>query len=267
MRFLLLFTLCLTAAFAAPGKLVLNGKTYSLAHVYARRAPDVFDSKKMSTYLLATDVPLSAADRVDNDAIRELSWSGKMNAVEIELTQGGISWRILSSQVKMSMSGSRSPSPFALTASATRITGNVKMEKPDSMADTTYYFEFPVDAPIERKVETPAPTAADKAAAQTAASTKAYRAYLAVLMKGDKEGLKRAVDPARAAQIDTPEFPQMIKFVQSMQPKNIEVLRAAENADSAELTVSGNGGSDMGTIKMQKVNGAWLVTRESWKNR
>lgn len=267
MQRLLLATACLTSAIAAPGKLVLEGKTYELSHVYARRSPDVFDSKKMTTYILASDTELAAADRVDNDAIRELSWSGKMNAVEIEVTEGGISWRILSNQLKMSMSGSRSPNPFALQVTPNRIRGMVKMEAPDKLGDTTYYYEFPVDAAIEVKVEPPAPTAADKVAAQGAASAKAYLAYLVVLMKGDKAGLIKAVDPAKAKMIDTPEFPEMIKFIQSMQPKNVTVLRATESGDKAELAVSGNGGKETGTVKMEKIGGAWIVMKESWKNR
>jgi hypothetical protein len=267
MQRLLLATACLTTAIAAPGKLVLDGKTYELSHVYARRSPNVFEPKKMTTYLLASDIELSAADRVDNDAIRELTWSGKMNAVEIELTDGGISWSILSSHSKMSMSGSKSPNPFALQVTADRIRGTVKMAAPEKLGDTSYYYEFPVDAVIEKKVEAPAPTAADKVAAQSAASTKAYQAYLVVLMKGDKAGLMKAVDPAKGQMMDTPEFPEMLKFIQSVQPKNITVLRATEAGDKAELIVSGNAGSETGTVKMQKINGAWIVMKESWKKR
>lgn len=252
---------------AAPGKLVLDEKTYVISHVYARRGPDVFDAKKMTTYLLASDTELAAADRVDNDTIRDLSWSGKINAVEIELTDDGISWRILSNQAKMSMSGSRSPNPFALQVTPDRIRGTVKMSGPEKLGDTTYYFEFPVDAAIEKKQEVPPPTAADKVAARGSAAAKAYLAYLVVLMNGDKAGLMKAVDPAKAKMIDTPEFPEMIKFIQTMQPKNVEVLRAAEKGDTAELAVSGNGGSETGTVKMEKIQGSWVVMKESWKKR
>ena len=75
------------------------------------------------------------------------------------------------------------------------------------------------------------------------------------------------VDPAKAAHVDTPEFPQMIKFIQEMQPKKIEVLRAVEQGEDAELTLSGNGGADTGTVKLKRINGAWLIMRESWKKK
>ncbi|MFN0102821.1 MAG: hypothetical protein ACKV2U_12105 [Bryobacteraceae bacterium] len=252
---------------ADPGKLVLDGKTYVLAHVYARKSPGKFDSKKVSTYVLAVDRELPPATRVDSDAIREMVFEGQLNGVEIELGDDGVSWTIRSRQVQATLSGSQSPDPYKLTVSGGRVQGMVKMEKPSSVGDTEYYFEFPVDAAVEVKVEPPPPTAADKAAAKNSEVAKAYMAYQIVLQKGDKAGMMKAVDPEKAAMIDTPEFPQILKFIQSMQPKNVEVLRAAELGDVADLTVSGNGGADTGTVKMKKLNGVWLVVKESWTSR
>jgi hypothetical protein len=259
--------LTLTAMHAAPGKLTLDGKTFDLTHVYARKGPDDFDKTKLSTYLLACDRELDAATRVDPSAVRELVWDGKLNAVQIQLDGAGISWSIKSAAVKTSLSGSQSPNPYDIQVNGDRVTGMVKMAKPGELGDTVYYFEFPVDARIEVKREPPPPTAADKAAAANSAAAKAYLAYQAVLMKGDKAGLMKAVDPEKAAMIDTPEFPQMIKFIQQMQPKNIVVLRATETGDTAELLASGNAGADTGTVKMKRINGSWLVMKESWQKR
>jgi|GEM_PF-1664087 len=255
------------ALVAAPGKLVLDGKTIELTHVYARKGPAKFDSKAVSTYVLAADRELSPAVRVDEDAIRELGWDGNLNSVEVEVTGDGISWAIRSSAVKSSLSGSQSPDPYKLSVTGGRVKGLVKMEKAGKLGDTEYYFEFPVNAAIEVKTVVPPPTAKDKAAAQTAASAKAYLTLQTAVMKGDKVGIIKGVDPAKAAQIDTPEFPQILKMVQAMQPKDIEVLRAIETGDAADLTVSGGGGKDAGEVKMQKLNGNWIVMRESWKQR
>ena len=75
----------------------------------------------------------------------------------------------------------------------------------------------------------------------------------------------KGVDPAKAAQVDTPEFHRMLKMIQSMQPNDIERLRATETGDTAELDVTRGGGKDTGTVKMQKLNGSWLVIRKSCK--
>ena len=250
---------------AAAGKLILDGKTIELTHVYARQGPSKFEDKTQSTYVLAADRELAADVRVDEETVRHMGWDGKLNSVEIEINGDGISWSIRSSHLKASLSGSQSPDPYKLTIVGGRVRGMVKMEKPGTLGDSEYYFEFPVDAAIEVKAVRPPPAAKDKIAAQTSAAAKAYNTFQIAVMKGDKAGIVKGVDPAKAAQVDTPEFPQMLKMIQSMQPKDIDVLRATETGDTAELDVSGGGGKDIGTVKMQKLNGIWLVMRESWK--
>jgi hypothetical protein len=250
--------------FAAPGKLTLDGRTVELTHVYARKAPSMLDSKTLTTYILATDRELPASVRLDDDAIREMGWSGKLNSVQIELNDSGVNWSIRSTTTKGSLSGSQSPNPYKLTIASGRVTGLVKMEKPHKLGDSNYYFEFPVDAAIEAKTIAAAPTAKDKVAAQTAAPAKAYLALQAAIRKGDKASIIKGVDPQRASQVDTPEFPQMLKMIQSMQAKDIEVLQVTETGDTAELAVAGSG-KVTGTVKMRKLNGNWVVIRESWK--
>jgi hypothetical protein len=252
--------------FAAPGKLTLDGKTVELTHVYARKAPSIFDSKTLTTYILATDRELPASVRLDDDAIREMGWSGKLNSVQIELNDSGINWSIRSTATKNSLSGSQSPNPYKLTIASGRVTGLVKMEKPHKLGDSNYYFEFPVDAAIETKAVAAAPTTKDKVAAQTSAPAKAYLALQAAIRKGDKAAILKGVDPDRAAKVNTPEFPEMLKMIQAMQAKDIEVLQATETGDTAELAVAGSG-KESGTVKMRKLNSNWVVVRESWKQR
>lgn len=266
-RILFLFSCALLAD--EPGKLVLGKRTIPLTHVYARQAPSAFDSKKLSHYVLAADRELSPAERLDNDALRELTWQGKLNAVEFELTGGGVSWIIRSQKSQTSLSGSQSPNPYKLAIANGRITGSVQMEKPSKLGETEYYFEFTVDAPIESTPTRPEPSPADSAAAQNAASAKAYMVYVAALRKGDKAGLLQSVDPEKGKKINTPEFPEMLKFIQSMQPKNITVLRATETGETAELEVTGTGanGPEFGTVKMRRLDGRWIIVRESWRHK
>ncbi|MBL8241277.1 MAG: hypothetical protein JNM66_27890 [Bryobacterales bacterium] len=255
------------AAVAAPGKLILNGKTIPLTHVYARKAPDKFEPKLTAVYVLAVDRELPPDVRADSDAIRDLQWEEKLNGVEIQFRDGGINWSIFAAELRGAPSGSRSPNPYTLAVDGGRVRGTVKMEEPSKLGDLEYYYEFSADAPIEVKVAPPPPTAADRAAAVTSAPAKAYMALQTALMKGDKAAIMKAVDPAKAAAIDTPEFPQMLKMIQSMQPKNIQVLRAKETGDAAVLDLSGNGGAEAGVIKLQKIDGNWIVMKESWKKK
>jgi hypothetical protein len=256
-----------TVLTADPGKLVLNGKTIPLTHVYARTAPDKFEPKVNAIYVLATDRELSPAVRVDPDAVMELLWDKKLNAVEIQLKEDGINWTIMSSERQSTPSGSQSPNPYKLVASGGRVRGTAKMAAPSTLGDLEYYYEFSVDAPIEAKVEPPPPTAADRAAAASSPVGKAYMALQSALMKGDKAAIMKAVDPAKASAIDTPEFPQILKMIQAMQPKNIQVLRAKESGNTAELDLTGDGGTQIGVIKLQKMGDNWVVMKESWKKK
>ena len=255
------------AVSAAPGKLILNGETIVLSHVYARKAPQTFDEKKDAYYVLAVDRELPAEIRSEPDEVRRLVWDGKLHGVEIEFSDDSVSWMLKTSKLKGSISGSRSPNPYKIAFTGGRAKGEAKMEKAEKLGETTYQYDFTVDVPIEAKAVQPEPTAADKAAAKNSAAAKAYVAYLAVLAKGDKAGLMKAVDPEKAKMIDTPDFPKMVQFVQQMQPKNIEVLRAVETGDNAVLTVSGDAGKSRGTVKMKRAGTNWLIMHESWSSK
>jgi hypothetical protein len=260
--------LCASASLSAAGFLTVNGKTVQLTHVYAYTAPQTFDSAKQGTYILAADRELAPAVRTEPDAVRSLVWDKKLHAVELELTGDGASWMLKTSLTDMSISSSRSPNPFPIQIANGRVTGSVKLEKPSSIGDVTYDFAFDIDAPLEKQHVEPEPTAADRKAAATAASAKAYLEYQKVLAKGDIEKLLKMVDEEKAAQArKDPDFPKMLKFIQSMQPKGIVVLKAAETADAATLITEGkeDGVIMRGKVTMKKVNGDWRVEKESWK--
>lgn len=246
-----------------PGKLIIAGETYSLPCVYARRAPNPFDQSKTMTVVLAADRELDAAARTDERALRELTWSGKLNGVEIEMTGAGINWQIRSAGPMGGLSGSQSPDPYGLRVEDGRVTGTVRMREPARLFGTEYFFEFDVDAALEEKPETPAPTAADRAAARASAAAKAYLAYQEALRAGDREALRRAVHPDRAAEMDGPDFDEMLGFLQEVQPKSIEVLRAAETGETAVLTVAGEGAA-RGEVRMERMGDLWVVVKESW---
>ena len=108
----------------------------------------------------------------------------------------------------------------------------------------------------------PAPTAAD----QTAAAGKAYLALVAAIRAGDKQKILEMAPPDRRAAIDTPQFPEMLKMVQQMTPVNIVVLKATENGDHAKLLARGSvdGAGQRGKIYLNRLNGKWVMARESW---
>lgn len=263
----LLMTMVLTgwtATADTPGRLVFDGRSYPLTHVYAR---EVVANGMAKIVVLAADRELAPATRVDEEALRELRFAGQLNAVEIELEPGGISWVIRTAKQGGSASGSQSPDPYHLKVEGGRVKGLVKMAKPETLGQTEFYYEFPVDALIEKRVAVPAPSLAEKAAAQQHPAAKVYLEFQTALQRADKVALQKRLDPAKASQLDTPEFAEIIKMIQSMQPKGIEVVRVTESGDEAQLEASGDAGERVGTVKMRKSRDQWVVVRESWRNR
>ena len=252
-------------AFAAPGVFEVEGTKFELTHVYARKAPKTFEKGKEALFILAVDRALAPDVRVDEDAVRGLVWDKQLNGIEIEIDGDSVSWRLKTSAAGGSVSGSRSPNPYSLQITPTRVKGRIEMNERES-SHTKYYVAFDIDAAIERYLAPPAPSAADTAAAQGHAATKAYFAFQAALMKGDKATMMKLIDPEKAKMMDTPEFPAMIKFIQEMQAKNIKVLKVAEKGDTASLTVVGDAGKQTGTATMERRNGQWIVMKESWRN-
>lgn len=263
--------LCISLAANAAGFLTVNGKTVQLTHAYAYTAPQTFDSSKQATFVLAVDRELAPEVRTDPDAVRDLVWDGKLNAIELEISGDSASLLIKSKLSDMSISVSRSPNPFAVQFASGRAKGSVKLEAPGKVGDTTYDFAFDVDAAIEKQPVEAEPTAADRKKAATSEAAKAYLDYQKVLAKGDIEQLLKMVDAEKAAQArNNPEFPKMLQFIQAMQPKGIVVLKATETANAATLIAEGkdeDGAMSRAKVTMTKVDGQWRVEKESWKQK
>jgi len=267
-RLALLLITCATVLPAA-GKLIINGTTTNITHVYARRAPSTFDAKKTILYILAVDRELSSSLRVDKDEVWNLSLAGKLHGIEFELSDDRANW-ILRSKLAPSRSGSRSPSPFNLQTANDRVKGNLTLSEPATLGDVTYTFDIAVDTEIEMPIVEPPPTEADLAAAANSPVAKAFLAYVAALRKGDKEAILNAIDPEKATMArNSPEWPQILAMIQDMEPAGIVVQKATITGDDAVLMVTGLDGKKpkAGKVTMMRLNNQWLIKKEAWKNK
>ncbi len=87
---LLTLTLSPPAVFAADpgtvtGKMVVNGKTFKLTHVYATAMPGRSDKKKIEIRVILSDVPISADDLASSKTRETLATDGKLHAMELLL--------------------------------------------------------------------------------------------------------------------------------------------------------------------------------------
>ncbi|MDZ7637171.1 MAG: hypothetical protein U5J83_02805, partial [Bryobacterales bacterium] len=136
-------------------------------------------------------------------------------------------------------------------------------------SDTKFRYDIGFDTEVMPRVVKAEPTAQETEAAQSAESTRACFAFYKALKSGDLAALREMVDPERAKDMDRPDFKENLELIQSMMPTDVKVLRAAEEGDRAELTLSGrdSGEDRVGLVLMVKKDGKWQLEKESWKSK
>jgi len=250
----------------ADGRMVVKGKEHVLKYARAARVADMFDKKKTVLRVVLTDVPLPGNALFDDLGPMELAGDGKIHGVELAFGETGMSWYPRTNDVEGGYTFTRSPNPFPLKVEPTRVEGEftVKEDKPGLEISVKY------SAPIEKYVPEPAPTAADTEAAKKSSAAKAYLDFQDAIAKGDRARIRAAAPPEFRAQVDGPDFPKMLQVLQAMQNKNIRVLKAVEDKDTATLWVTGTsaeGTPQKAEIIMKLENGKWILKDETWRNQ
>lgn len=266
----LMFTAPMATAQTATGTLTLQGKAIEMRHAAAIRVPDFFDKTKEATRLVISSTPIPAAALSQDMELFSLARAGKFDGVQFEFGAGSstVNLSILSNKLDSSISGSRSFDVDAVKIAAGMISGKLAIE-PSKLGDMSYQYDFSFSAPIAPQMKPEVPTPADKAAAAKAPSAQAYLAFVAALRSGNKAKLLELSSPNVRKMIDQPDFAENIAFIQSMEPTDIQVLKATETGDEAKLIVTGKekGVVKNGTVTMLRQNGKWLMVKESWTSR
>lgn len=256
----------------ASGTLTVNGKPVALAHAAAATHKNPFDAKKTDVVLLLTNVAVDPAVMADDFGRMKLSGKGNFSGVEVEIDPDGqvISGMLYSPEFKK-FNGSISATgmhQFEGKVTASSIEGKLFIPKEDDFAGYTYKYDATFNAPLAA----PAAKAAMKGAALPAdggAPGKAYRDYLAALKAGDLAKLAKSVDAEHAAQMKSPDFKEMLKMIQAMEPTNIRITGGSSDGSKATLDVTGKDGeqTSTGTVELVLEGGAWKLARESWSTK
>ena len=258
----------------ASGTLTVNGKPVALAHATAAPHKNPFDAKKTDVVLLLTNVAVDPSVMADDFGRMKLSGKGNFSGVEVEIDPEGqvISGTLYSPEFKK-FNGSISATgmhQFEGKVTASSVEGKLFIPKDDDFAGYTYKYDATFNAPFAA----PAAAAAKvmKGAALPAdggAPGKAYRDYLAALKAGDLVKLARFVDAEHAAQMKTPDFKQMLKMIQAMEPTDVRITNGSVDGSKATLDVTGKDGAQTstGTIDMVMEGGAWKLAKESWSTK
>lgn len=94
----------------------------------------------------------------------------------------------------------------------------------------------------------------------------AFAGYDAAVKAGDLEGLKARVAGEKAAELSTPDAPQLLELAAQMRPANARVVGCKIAGDRAELELKGTskGQTFNGTASLVREGGAWRLAQETW---
>ncbi|MDP8982193.1 MAG: hypothetical protein M3O35_16570, partial [Acidobacteriota bacterium] len=243
---------------AASGTLVVNGHVAPLKYAYA------ITTAEANVRLVVCDVPMSEKELRDDFGLFELKSAGKINAIEVSVPNN--SYSIWSKLSEGSISGSGNVEVFKASAkTAERIEGSMEVAA-GKVGQTTYEFHFTAATEILKRAVEARPTADDAAAAATKEQTRVYLAYVRAIQAGNKAALQKVLIPENAQKVDSPDFPQIVKMIQSMTPKQIKVWKVVEESGEATLTVSGmeEGKQVWGSVDLVNIDGRWLIEKERW---
>jgi hypothetical protein len=258
----LLFASPVLALYAqtASGTLTIGNDKFEMKYAAATQI-------KTGTRVVLADKPIPEDVLDDEGQIWDLKTRGYHGIqADIDADKQNYALFVISSTLQgtVTISGTFHPEWLSVFT-AKRVEGTLQME-PDKIGEATVGYSVKFAAAV--KPPEPPPTAVDLAAAAGKESTKVYLSLVAAIRAGDKQKIIELAPPDKRAVIDTPQFPEVLKFAQAMTPTNIQVLKATETGDHATLLARGtmDGAAQRGKIYLNRVNGRWIMASESWAN-
>jgi hypothetical protein len=255
------------AAGTASGTMEVNGKSIKLTHAYALLVENWMEKGQSATLLLLSDRALP--EKVLNEKANIFDYrDAGMNGVKMEFYGSGdnYSMNIVGGGVdgSFSSSGTFDASQFTVFEPA-KIAGKIAAEK--DFGETRFKYDVSFETDVRPRQVKKKATPEEMKSAQNTEPAKAYVAFNQAVREGKLDAIRAGVIPERAEMMDKPEFKEMLEMIQMMMPSDIQVVKATEDGDTAELELSGKDGDKEkeGTVSLRKLNGKWLVAGESWR--
>ncbi|HEX8154606.1 MAG TPA: hypothetical protein VF698_15845 [Thermoanaerobaculia bacterium] len=265
-----LLALPLLAAGTVDGTFTANGKKVKLTHAYAAPRANPFDKKKTDVVLLVTDREMPPEAVHDDFALMRAQEGANGFTVQITADRSIVSGQVFSPNFKkMNQFSGVGMQKLELTAmTADRIAGKVSVPKEDFF-DNLYEYSVTFDVPVTAKPK-PAALKGTPVAAGGGEPGAAYEKYRKAMKSGDLAALRKSLAAERVAQLDKPEFKEMLPMIQTMLPKTVKIVSGAIDGDTATLKAEAKDSDNewtYGTITMVKEAGVWKLQKESWRNR
>lgn len=252
----------------ATGSITVNGKKTDLHFATATKTKDG------ETKVLVSNTAVPAATLADTFAMMDLK-----DLVGVEITFNKekqiISGQLYDPAGFKKFGGSISATgmhKFDEKQFGSTIAGKLYMDKEDEFFGSTYRYAVEFAAPLGAAASAKPADALPPGQALAAGGGEpgaAYAKYLAAMRAGDLKKIRPLVAKKRVADMDRPDFKEMLGMIQAMMPKDVKVTGGTVSGNTATLAATGkndDGSATKGTVTMTKEDGAWKVDGESWKN-
>jgi hypothetical protein len=264
----------IATAQTAEGYIKIGSNRRELRHARAAQVTDDLHKSKQMIHLILSEAEIPSKALFDRGELLSIKYAKTNQIVEFNFHEDGVNWFLMSKEMEGggTLSMSHSPNPFPYEIAGGMVKGKIEAHSEGASANQpAYEIAVTYTARMEQavvEVEV-APTPADAIAAAKSPATRAYLDLVAAMRAGDKAKIMAGVPAEQRAQIDTPQFPQALKFLQAMMPVGLKVLKAAEHDGETTLTLSGTleGSPQKGEAIMKLDGGKWLMRSESWTNK
>ena len=259
----------------ANGTMTVGGKKTTLKYAVARNVKNHLEEGKTDIRVLLSNVPVTVEEFADIGKMLELSDSGKLTGIEVEITPDKkiISGQIYSPEFHLqgnnfSAVGMHEFKPTSFTKKS--LAGKLSTTHESDFNQVSYSYSATFKASVEApKSEAPPKLKGTPLPAGGGDIGKAYLAFEKSVAAGDMAAVRNGVSAERAAEMDSPDFKEMFPLMQAMQAKDIKVTGGAVDGDKATLIATGMSDGDKanGTISMVREGGKWKVAKASWSSK
>jgi hypothetical protein len=252
----------------ATGSFILDGTTYSIGSVLAKSDENPFDKTKKDILVLLTDQPVDEGD-FDTLTLDSLAEAGKIHGILVRLeNQREVTGLNVLGVVQRS--GNFVCGLDSTTYTDTRVAGKVFLNEPDESFGRQYTFDIEFDTTVKEEENTGILDAGTALPLDGGEPGKAYREYEKAIQSGNPQELKKYLVPEQAKKLDDPLAANMLGLMKMMRAREVRIIQGFLQGDLATLTLEGtdaiSNGKTSGTARMRKVNGQWVLERESWSS-
>jgi hypothetical protein len=260
----------------ASGSFSVDGKTIELHFAYAMVQANPFDEKKTDTAILLTDTPLPEAAFA---GVKDLETAGRLephNSVLFVLDESGQAMREVVhhdalGDMSLQMSGMTHADITIKARTGDRIEGSARTKGPEDFLKHKYEIKAQFQALIRQAHRDPPPPDAKTGKKLPPGGGEPGKAYLALqdaIRRKDLTAIRKTM-PADMPDMSDEDLRKGLEIMAAMTPAKITIDDGYVAGDAAVLYVSGvlEGEKQYGTVKLNRVGGAWRPAGDSWSNK